>query len=202
MLEVWRWLSDNHQAISTIASVLTLLVWIFYLQVLWGSYHHRLRPRVLINWGGGSSLNSRCIITNMSSEPVYLYAILIDMNTGKREILRSLSGLAPRKIDSSDQRRQILQGPLAGGEMIDIGSFRELLEQVSPEDPLCDDNRPLEFRITIAGSYTSEDALVAAERTFVVKDGSLGAPVLDTTQIRSVKKRRRIERMLGKAESW
>ena len=46
-----EWLSNNSNWITPATSIGTLLVWIFYAQLLYNGYSRQTRPRLLINRG-------------------------------------------------------------------------------------------------------------------------------------------------------
>ena len=84
-----EWLNDNAQAISAVASICTLFVWVFYAQLLYNGYVRQRRPRVIINRGKGIGVDSICLISNMSSEAIYvqhLVAVLFPRRKKRRRI--------------------------------------------------------------------------------------------------------------------
>lgn len=50
-----EWLSDNKEWIAPATSIGTLLVWVFYAQLLYSGYSRQTRPRLLINKGVGEA---------------------------------------------------------------------------------------------------------------------------------------------------
>lgn len=200
MAGIWQWLSDNSEPIGAIASILTLVVWVSYFQLLYISYRHRMRAKILISRGGDPSLDARCILANMSVEPVYLEAVIVDANTSDRDVFCSLSSLVAGDVDPADPRRQLLQGPLESGEMIDAGTFRTLLKLADVEVPPEGPEKPIDFKITVLGEYTGDDAIVAVERKFRLEGKRLSSPMLAAQRVRSLKTRRQFEDMLVKAD--
>ena len=75
---LWSWLRENHGAVSALASLATLVVWTLYFQMLLMNYRRTLRPKILINRGAGHRLQAHCLIANMSAEPIYIEAVLLD----------------------------------------------------------------------------------------------------------------------------
>lgn len=199
MGQFWNWLTDNYGPVSAITGIFTLIVWAIYLQLIWSGYRHRNRARILISWGGGGSLDSRCIVTNMSVEPVYLQAVLLEARDKDINWQRSLSHGNIRDIDTSDVRKQVLQGPLDSGEMIDIGTFREMLARAGEDVADVASDYHIRFKVTIVATYTAESTIVAVERDFEFKKGRLSSPTLTAKQIRSRGRRRRLEEKLSKA---
>jgi hypothetical protein len=197
---MWSWLQDNHGAISAIASVLTLAIWTLYFQLLLSSYHHRRRPKILISLVAGHRPSAHCLVTNMSAEPIYVEAIFTEIGKRgpgepRRIERRSLSDLDIRTVKDGDRRPQWFQGPLNSGEMIDIGSFGDLVKMTSDGGDFDGDMN--EIILTVAATYTAEDTLVAARRVFDIgrRDGELllrpRSPSAE--QVRSRSARRKIE---------
>lgn len=194
MVEVWNWLSENHGALNAIAAILTLFVWLFYFQVLLSSYRHRLRAKILITRGGGRKIAARCIVTNMSAEAIYVEAIIITMRADQQRFVASLSELDIEQSDAADPRQKYLQGPVSSGEMIDIGSFEDLLSRATNGGPM-----PGSFTISVIATYTAEETLVAAERDFEVSGQDLISDAIVARQVRSPWQRRRLVRLLEEA---
>lgn len=199
---MWDWLQQNSGAISSLATLATLIVWIGYFQVLLNGYRHRMRPRILINRGGGRNIDARCVLSNMSAEPIYIEAIVISMKEQDEDQICSLSDFEIRSPDQSDPRVKMLQGPLDSAEMVDIGSYREILQQVLEVSAPDEEALPEQFTITVIATYTAENSLVASERKFeIYEDGGkmrLYSPTVSAQMIRSKRERHRLQRMLEK----
>lgn len=199
---MWEFVKANHGAISAVATVVTLIVWALYFQLLLNSYRHRVRPKININRGGGPSTSSRCVISNMSAEAVYVEAIILTLRDGDKRRVCYLSDLDVSLSSDRDERTQLFQGPLAAGEFIDIGSFDGLIERASDTfergDMIAADAHRLE--VMVVATYTAEGGLIAAERRYDLdRRGGQGilTPITFTTrQIRSRKERRNIERII------
>jgi hypothetical protein len=48
------------------------------------SYRRQRRPKILINLGGGSTPDARCLIGDMSAEPIYVESLIITVETADR----------------------------------------------------------------------------------------------------------------------
>lgn len=205
-----QWIMDNHGVVSAGANVLMLLVWFLYLQLFLRSYRHQLRPTVLINRGGGRTVRSRCIVTNMSTETIYIELVILKLKAGDRTVNASLSDidrLASNAIEERpDPRSNLFQGPLENGDYLDLGTFGELMEIA-----LSEENQQgigvgdvTEVTITVLGYYTWS-GIVAAERSFVAEmcngEQRLKARHGSTRQITSWLERKRYKRFLEKHNS-
>lgn len=194
---MWTWLQDSAQVINALAAVLMLVVWVLYFQLLYGQYQHRLRAKILINRRGGTGLNARCIISNMSAEPIYIEEILMVLAPrvgGEKEKIVALE-------NSEDERQIWQQGPLKSGDMVDIATFGDL---VSAGLAACGPEMQIEdlrsFKLIVVATYTAEDRLVAAERAFDMLQGDLHPRSYTARQVRSHAQRRKLEKLVQHLE--
>lgn len=174
---MWQWILDNSAGLSVLASVGTLLVWLFYAQLLLAGFRRQRQARILINQGWGDQLDSVCLVSNMSHEPIYIQCILLELSTRSGRHTASVTDL-PVANNSSDQdpaNRITRQGPLASGGYMNIGSFRRLIAQSSR---ICNlthsDEQPVAelelvgFKLTVISSYGPEAGLIGSTRQFDV----------------------------------
>lgn len=202
---MWTWLQDNHGPVSALASIFTLVIWTLYFQLLLSNYRYHLRPKILINRGAGHTLHAHCVIANMSAEPIYIEAIVADIGFRGEDdsIARQRCSLSDLDLDiktteNSDLRPQWFQGPLESGEFISVGTYKHLVNKAAASagvtSPIC------ELTVTVVATYTAQDALVAACRTFDIESDGNGAILaprsLTAMQIRSRAERRALERWM------
>ncbi|GEM_PF-1142688 len=198
MAEIWQFLTNNSGGINVITNILMLGVWALYFQLILTTYRHGLRPKILVNRAAGHTLDARCIITNMSSEKIYLESVLLTIASDEEEQTFVLTEYVSAEAQTASQ--QLFQGPLASGELIDIGSYRSLMDRSLGADA----NHPLRepnlrsLKITVVATYTAEDQIIGAERTFDVKesDHRLAPRHYSANQIRSGRRRAEIERYM------
>lgn len=206
---MWEWFQQNSGAVSAVASVLTLFVWTLYFQLLYNNYRRLRRPKILINRGAGQTIKSKCLVANMSAEAVYVEAVMVSANSGRspdEPIVCSLSDLDATRSAESNPLPHWFQGPLKASEMLDLGSYEEVVQRALD----CageEQNYPfrvddvVSITITIVASYMSEDGMAGAERTFDLDRSDSGATVLRprtfaARQLRSARQRRRIGKYL------
>lgn len=192
--EMWSWLGENHGAVSAIASCLTLVVWLLYFQLLYLGFRQTQRANILITVAGGPVIDAECILANMSRQPIYVEAVAIAVTRSDGTIVQSLSDL---QMDTSgnDLRSSAMQGPLASGEMIALGSFRKLLARAG----CTDQDREISFSLTAIALYAGEDRLVAAERDFLVRNDSLLSKTASARQLRSRRDSLRLDGLLQRS---
>ena len=174
-----EWLNDNAQAISAIASICTLMVWVFYAQLLYNSYVRQRRPRVIVNRGRGIGMDALCLISNMSSEAIYIQHLVAVLHTQKGsyslDVVEYQQHGDEEQTDSQQKGAQHTtsyrthQGPLDSGDYLNIQSFGDIVNQVKEyweidDNPLQEQNIQLEIRVIAI--YGSEDMPTGASRTF------------------------------------
>ena len=198
---MWDWIENNQGSISAFASLATLCVWLAYLQLFYNSYRHRLRSKLMITRGGGHSLTSRCMLTNMSAEIAFIQAVIVELTLTDRQLTCSLSDIDRSRRDGHDPRSELFQGPVLSGEYLDLGSFEDLAAEAMRSchhGPELADVR--EMAVTAVGTYTWHDRIVAAERSFKVScergQRLLKAESAAARQVRSRRRLRRIARIM------
>ncbi|EKF57738.1 hypothetical protein QWE_19623 [Agrobacterium albertimagni AOL15] len=199
---MWFWLKENHAIVSALSSLAMLGVWMLYLHLFYSSYRHQIRPKILITRGGGDTVAARCIVTNMSSETIFVQAVFLRLSYPDREQIYSLSETDRAGFSPSDRRSELVQGPLRSGDFLDLGSFEDLLSSVietgDARQELAAAHR---LSVLAVGSYTWHDRVVAAERSFRLKRNKAEEITLIPTQvfarqITSRAERRRVAEMM------
>lgn len=164
-----EWLNDNAQAISAVASICTLFVWIFYAQLLYNGYARQRRPRVIINRGKGIGAEALCLISNMSSEAIYIQHLVAVLHTQDNSYSLDVVEYQQQGDEHEEASFRTHQGPLASGEHIHIQSFGNIVEQVKHYWKLNDESlhdHTIQLEIRAIAIYGSEDMPVGASRTF------------------------------------
>ena len=203
------WILEYTQVIGTAINLGMLVVWIAYLQVFVSNYRRQTLAKILINRGAGRGLDARCLVSNMSSEAIYLQSIILDLEFPDEQRSCPVTELEDEEDweEPSDEGFQSRQGPLGAGQVRDMGAFRAMLAHALGEDQragtetrsdMWDELRAFEIRIIAA--YGSEDLPVGAMRRFEIvreKDGvELRPPSGEAQQIRSKRERKAIKKVL------
>lgn len=169
-----EWLSDNAQAISAVASICTLFVWVFYAQLLYNGYVRQRRPRVIINRGRGVGVDAICLISNMSSEAIYVQHLVAVLHTQERSYSLDVVEYQQHRSEQQTGEPQEAsyrthQGPLASGDYLNIQSFGDIVNQVKEyweiDDSLLQAQN-IQLEIRVIAIYGSEDMPTGASRTF------------------------------------
>src|SRR5690606_25677631 len=71
-----EWMSQRQEFLNLLVNLGMLVVWIAYLQLFLANFRRQRRPNILINFGAGSGLSARCLVSNMSSEAIYIESII------------------------------------------------------------------------------------------------------------------------------
>jgi hypothetical protein len=205
------WIGENHSVVSTLSNVGMLLVWIVYLQLFLSSYRRQTRPKILINVGAGRSIDGRCLLSNMSSEAIYVESLIATLETEKdRWVCPITDAQDLSEEEGQDLRSMTVQGPMKQGEVMDVGSFRDIIHHAAQGSD-CPVEAEGEFpeglmaiEIQAIADFGPDDLLVGAKRRFelVWENGvwSLGQHTPHTEQIRSRSERQRIRRLLEKVD--
>ncbi|MFZ3584825.1 hypothetical protein ACOI1H_22120 [Loktanella sp. DJP18] len=75
------WLSTHSDALQVLLSAIMVVIWVAYLQVFLLSFQRQQRPDILINMGAGIGLKTRCFVSNLSLEPIYLLEVIVEVET-------------------------------------------------------------------------------------------------------------------------
>ncbi|ERJ19674.1 hypothetical protein SSPSH_001444 [Salinisphaera shabanensis E1L3A] len=205
---MWEWINDNAQALSFFASAGTLGVWLFYAHLLYSGFRRQRQARILVTQGWGQQIDSVCLISNMSQEPIYIHSITMTIrayDTEYTEAITDFDEAQPR--DSESHPKEVTrQGPLRVGEQMNLGTFRSLLRQTAKrhKDLSADESQPLHslavrnFKVTVVASYGPEGGLIGAQRKFLVRgeENQLMRPVAVST------KRMTRRRARQKMQNW
>lgn len=123
-------LQDNAPVISALASLGTVAIWTIYLHIFVQGHRRQLKPMLIINRGEGRDLSARCLITNMSQEPVYIQSVVANLISDGDRYTAYITDAEDIRSggDPTGWQRLTRQGPLASGMMVDMGSFECILD--------------------------------------------------------------------------
>ncbi|NIZ11050.1 hypothetical protein HCZ97_16670 [Pseudooceanicola sp. HF7] len=201
---MWNWINEYSAGLSVLLSVGTLLVWIAYFQILLGSYTRQRRTKILINRGAGRGIESRCLISNMGAEPLYILTVIGVLSDDEGRIEADITDRDSSEVkDVKSVREGTSQGPLMSGEFMDIGRFSELMARCARRNQRETDGIESRFdglEIVVIGAYGAEDLSVGARRCFTLHGGDTAKELVpdsvSTHQMRSRRERRAAESYL------
>lgn len=134
---MFEWLKDNFQLVSLAISASTLLVWVFYAQLLLLNFRRQRKASLIINRGAGKGLSSLCLISNMSAEPMFINQLVVCIETSKGALEVDVTDIRHSIDDEAGASPDLMiqqathQGPLRSGEFIHIGTFQGMLRRVA-----------------------------------------------------------------------
>lgn len=197
---MWQWISAHSAAISIFFNFLMVVVWVTYLQLLLVQFRATRRSSILITRAAGRGMRSRCLVTNMSSQPLYVTSLIGTLHVGDRQIELPLTDLRDLPDDlGNDPRSKMGQGSLNTGQYLDIGHFYDVVEAMltANEETEVDVTKVNQFDLTVVAFYSRDDLPVGAVRSFhfdhAAAKGSRVRPLsLATDQIRPLRRRREL----------
>jgi len=204
------WIEQHGTMLQILISFATLLVWIFYAQLLFQSYRRARRPKIVINQLLDHAQTARFLISNMSQEAIHIETVLLCIDNGNDRVCQVITDAEPGEgydarnedgaPDGKDESRALserlddvtLQGPLPPGKCIELGSVNRLLARVRRQIARTSDDNKQKFpekdrdcriEIIVIGVYSSEKGVIGASRTFVYdREFRLRPEEIKTTQ--------------------
>lgn len=194
-----QWFSEYSDTLNVVTNVGMLLVWLAYLHIFLLLYRRQTTPTILITRGGGSTLDARCLLSNMSSDVIHLQSLVCTIDESGASGTTSVNDIDELSAKPAGYEGR---GLLKPGEWLDVGRFGDLLQLLrgcSGKTPTAESSDSY-LRIQVVAAYGSEDLLVSAKRTFDIIQRDNGAHVrprtVETEQVRSIIARRRLRSMI------
>ncbi|GHB23008.1 hypothetical protein [Salinicola rhizosphaerae] len=207
-----QWLTSNSAAISAVTAICTLFVWLFYAQLLYLNFKRQRQPKIIINRGAGRGLDSRCVISNMSPEPIFIEHLIVVIDSDKGAISQDLIDLEQGNHRDTGEGFSNLeevtrQGPMLSGSYSHIGTFSDILDRVlryhqlsAGQVQVSDDRTLRSLELRIIAIYGSEDKPVGASRSFEISASDseivLTPKSIDTRRYASRLKRLKVRRWI------
>ena len=190
-----EWIARYSDAINAMTSAGLLLVWLVYLQIFISSYHRQLRATLIIARGAGEGTNARCLLTNMSSEALYVSSVQVLLHADEDTAIKPVTDVQDAEEPTPERRNETKQGALKSSESRDIGSFDDLIRQAFGDSAI-QPEAGCRITVEVVALYGPEDLPIGARRTFLLQD-RLGAlhvegEKLKTDQLRSKRQRRKL----------
>ena len=119
-----EWLRENVSLVSAVASLATVVIWLLYLHLFYRSYRMHERPHLVIKQGHGFDLDTPCFVSNMSQQAVDVLAVLVRAERADDHVTFAAAESSERPPES---RR--INEPLTAGNLLELGTFRSILQQ-------------------------------------------------------------------------
>lgn len=144
---MFEWLGNNASTITALGSLLTVVIWVLYLNLFYREYRTRGVPHIVIKQGYGFDLDTSCYISNMGHYAVDVIAALIRAQRAGESVVFVASEMSER---APDHRRA--ERPLQAGNVLELATFRSLVRQAEEQLPPTsadadDDHMELEVRV-------------------------------------------------------
>ncbi|KZD01388.1 MULTISPECIES: hypothetical protein [unclassified Thalassospira] len=211
------WIEQHATLLQVGVSIATLMVWIFYAQLLFQSYRRVRRPKIVINQMLGNSDKARFLISNMSQEAIHIDKVLVCIGDETHQVCEQVTDSDPEVDFQTDQGSKsahaarleelTVQGPLESGRCIELGALQNLMRRIthqaraSDKDTGTDPDKAVgegkyRIEIIVIAVYSSEKGVIGASRAFVCdQDGKLHPEEVQTTQHAGFFARRRMARL-------
>lgn len=187
-----EWLSQYSASITALTSIATLFVWVFYAQILYRNFARTRRPRIIINRGHGNGTSAYCLISNMSSEPIFVQEILTTLGTHSGEFVEDMIDCEVKPDVEANDGNQMWsrQGPMSSGGFHHLDTFENIIERICRANGLQLRSRDHEegvvpefLDIRVIAIYGSEDQPIGARRRFSLHPDSHGQCLLIPTSL-------------------
>ena len=194
------WASESYAIANLVVSILMLAVWGVYLELFWRSYRRRLRPKLVISRGAGSGIGAYCLISNLSSEPVFIEGIIIRLLAAGERTSIAITDLAKFKMTGPKQQEPSPgEGPMKPGDYMVIGRFSALVDAASAAADR-ELRSPWVAEIWVIADYSCDGRVIYSRRRFTVRterDERVLAPErLETEIVRSRSEQEEITQLL------
>ncbi|GAM04709.1 MULTISPECIES: hypothetical protein [Novosphingobium] len=204
---MWQWFTGNTQVVSVALSFAMLIVWVIYLQLLLVQFRGTKRSTILITRAAGRGMRSRCLVTNMSSQPLYVSSLIATVHVRGRQIELALTDLRELPGDLGEDPRSIMgQGSLATGQFMNIGHFDDIVRTLldANEETDVQEEEVDQFDLTVVALYALEDLPVGATRSFHFERNVPKGPRVQPLSIATdqIRQRRRRRDLLNKVQQY
>ncbi|MHB0775390.1 hypothetical protein [Halomonas sp. WWR20] len=223
---MFNWISQHSTVIIVITTGSIVLVRLIFLLLMYAGLRSQWRPQIVIGYGKAEDHLSRFVISNMSSETIYVDAITAELQTSEGPLFIDVTGFSPNSEDDEDakeyksrsesaeqDKRSIRQGPLDSDSSLYLDSFNTLAKRMAREKAIeMSGHRPkgelrfLSLTIHLVAIHGPKGNPVGAERSFKLVDSEHGYAVtpmsVETRQLTSIIHRKRLRKfMVGSGSS-
>lgn len=199
---MFEFLSRYSDILNVLLNAAMVVIWVAYLQVFTVNHMRQARAVLHIDLGAAEGAKSRCLVTNLSSSPVYVQAIVAELSHQghrSRTQITDKDELTPEDVD--DPLARTNRGTLQPGQTADIGSLDNLVTRARirlSEDWTSDHVEAV--TITVVAVAGQIDRIVGASKTFDAEKNPDGttftAQQLLTKQIHPRQTRAEFSKML------
>lgn len=125
-----QFLVENVDFVNAFLNGLMVLIWAVYLQIFLVSHLRQSRSVIHIDIGAADGERSRCLVTNLSSNPLYVQGMVADLyeeGSSARVVITEREEID--QYDLEDPLARTNRGTLHPGQTVDIGSLADLVRR-------------------------------------------------------------------------
>ncbi|SDW67536.1 hypothetical protein [Roseicitreum antarcticum] len=163
-----EYISTHAQALNVLFNGTMVLIWTLYFQVFLVNHLRQGRNMIHIDLGAAQGARSRCLVTNLSSNAVYVQAIIADLSSNGATSRTRITDREEIPLDETkDPLARTNRGTLHTGQTVDIGSLEDLVSraQIRLHEHWSADSIDT-VTITVVAISGQIDRIVAASKSF------------------------------------
>lgn len=162
-------LVDHIDVVNAVLNALMVLIWTAYLHIFLINHLRQSSTVIHIDIGAAKGVQSRCLVTNLSSNPIYVQGLVADLvHNGHscRTIVTDRNEIGEGDVE--DPLARTNRGTLQPGETVDIGSLSNLVDRarISLAEEWTADQID-SVTITVVAILGQVDRIVGASKSFI-----------------------------------
>ncbi len=125
-----QFLTQNVELLNLLVNVLLVVIWAVYLQIFLVSHLRQTRSVIHIDIGAADGERSRCLVTNLSSNPLYIQGMVAELFEGDQSARVVVTEREEMDQDDlQDPLKRTNRGTLHPGQTVDIGSLADVVKR-------------------------------------------------------------------------
>lgn len=161
-------ISEHAPFLNVLFNAAMVVIWTLYFQVFLINHLRQARNMIHIDLGAAQGSLSRCLVTNLSSEAVYVQAIIADLSSNGAMSRTHITDREEIPLhETKDPLARTNRGTLYPGQTVDIGSLEDLVSraQIRLHEDWCSDDIDA-VTITVVAVSGQIDRIVGASKAF------------------------------------
>ena len=170
-MHMLQYFAQNTEVLNAFLNGLLVVIWAAYLQIFLVSHRRQARSVIHIDIGAADGERSRCLITNLSSNPLYVQGIVADLfedGHSARVIITEREEIDQNDLE--DPLARTNRGTLHPGQTVDIGSLADVAKRAwirlgqewSTDKLIC-------VKVTVIAISGQAERVVGASKSFDAK---------------------------------
>lgn len=194
--------AENLQMLDSALNAVMVLIWTVYLHLILLNHLRQSGTVIHIDIGAAKGARSRCLVTNLSYNPVYVQGLVADLACNgdtSRTIVTDRNEIS--EDDVEDPLARTNRGTLQPGETVDIGSLADIVNRARIS--LKQDWTPDQIdtvTVSVVAIAGQASRIVGASKTFIAQNTSehltFSSQSLLTHQMKPGKTREEFSRIL------